>query len=79
MSDADKFAGVSSAEWLAWLQRIDGKLDRFLDRFAHLDLPPFKARDDLDSRLAILRIGLQTSKESSIYQRLSSRIETSGQ
>jgi|HubBroStandDraft_4_1064222.scaffolds.fasta_scaffold1223298_2 hypothetical protein len=32
MAPGDELAGVSSAEWLAWLQPMDQKLDRFLDK-----------------------------------------------
>jgi hypothetical protein len=54
MADADMLAGVSSAEWLEWLQRMDRKLDGILDKLASLELPPFEAGDTVSGREAIL-------------------------
>ena len=54
MADADAFAGVSSAEWLAWLPRIDRKLDAFLDRLTRIELPASEAGDAICNRVATL-------------------------
>lgn len=53
MADGDEFAGVTPAEWLLWLQRIDRKLDKFLEA-GRLELQAFEMRDALGSRIANL-------------------------
>jgi hypothetical protein len=54
MAECDEFAGVTSAEWLAWLERVDRKLDKYLDKLCRPGLPEPEARDAVRSRLCKL-------------------------
>jgi hypothetical protein len=41
-------------EWLVWLQRVDRKLDRFLEKTGRIELPAVEARDAFSTRLSKL-------------------------
>jgi len=54
MADRNELAGVPSAEWLAWLERVDRKLDKFLEKLCRAELRAPEARDAIRSRLCKL-------------------------